>query len=73
MYLADKLSNMRSLYNDTVLQGDRVWQQFNQKDPQQHYWYYSQIAEILSDLKEYPAWQEYNRLIKIVFCKEGEE
>lgn len=72
IYLSDKLSNMRSLYNDMILQGDIIWQQFNQKDPKQHYWYYSQIAEILVDLNEYPAWQEYVRLINLVFKKEGE-
>ena len=48
-----------------------MWQSFNQKDPAQQEWYYSRIAELTSSLKDYPAWQEYNGLLNIVFGKEN--
>lgn len=65
--LGDKLSNMRSIYRDHLVLGDALWQRFNQKDPAEHGWYYRTIAECTSELKDYPAWQEYDELIKIVF------
>ena len=73
LFLGDKLSNMRSVYNDISLYGDNVWNNFNQKDPREHYWYYNTIAESLSEFEKYPAWQEYKRLISLVFEKEERE
>ncbi len=69
LWLGDKLANMRSFYRIWKAEGDSMWQSFNQKDPKQQLWYYSTIAELTSSLKEFPAWQEYNALLKIVFGK----
>ena len=71
LWLGDKLSNMRSFYRIWKTEGDSMWQSFNQKDPMQQKWYYSTIAELTSELKEYSAWLEYNELVKIVFGKEN--
>ena len=71
LWLGDKLSNMRSFYRIWKNEGDSMWQSFNQKDPSQQKWYYSRIAELTSSLKEFPAWQEYNELVKIVFGKDN--
>lgn len=71
LWLGDKLSNMRSFYRIWKNEGDGMWQSFNQKDPAQQEWYYSRIAELTSSLKDYPAWQEYNGLLNIVFGKEN--
>jgi len=67
IFLSDKLSNLRSLYVDLYRRGDEIWQQFNQKDPREHYWYFRSIADALSELKEFPAWQEYDSLICRIF------
>lgn len=67
--LGDKLSNMHSFYRAWMKEGDAFWEHFNQKDPAKQAWYYSTAAKLLSDLKNYPAWQEYDRLVKIVFEK----
>lgn len=69
LWLGDKLANMRSFYRIRKAEGDSMWQSFNQKDPSQQKWYYSTIAELTSELKEFSAWQEYNELLKIVFGK----
>lgn len=65
--LSDKLSNIRSLYREWMIKGEVIWLSFNQKDPGQQQWYYNTIAEALSELSEYEAYKEYNRLICQLF------
>lgn len=65
--LGDKLSNIRSIYRDRQTMGEKLWDRFNQKDPMEHYWYYSGICEALKDLSGYTAWQEYRELIRRTF------
>lgn len=69
--LADKLSNMRSVARDVEIIGDRLWERFHEKDKSMHGWMYRKVAEALEELKEYPAWQEYDRLVGKVF-EEGQ-
>lgn len=70
LWMGDKLSNMRSFYRIWKNEGESMWQSFNQKDPEQQFWYYSTIAELTASLKMFSAWQEYNELVKIVFGKD---
>lgn len=67
LFLGDKLSNIRSIRNELLKSGDAVWTRFNQRDPNEHYWYYSSVAAALSELKDTPAWQEYDLLIRQTF------
>lgn len=69
VWLGDKLANMRSIYKDWKILGDDIWNKFNQKDPKEHAWYYLLIAKYTSRLSNYIAWQEYNKLVSIVFGK----
>ena len=69
VWLGDKLANIRAIYEEWKVNGDKMWVNFNQKDPKEHAWYYKTIAEYTSALKEYRAWQEYNEIVKIVFGK----
>lgn len=46
--LGDKLSNIRAIHRDYNAIGDELWQRFNQKDKNEHYWYYRSIAECLA-------------------------
>ena len=68
--LADKLSNLRSVARDVKVLGDRLWERFHQKEKSMHGWMYRETAEALRELEDYPAWQEYDRLIRQVFEKE---
>lgn len=68
MWLGDKLSNIRSFAREYRKVGDAVWQNLNQKDPKKQAWYYSTIAEYLSDLKEYDAYREYVEHVNYVFA-----
>ena len=65
--LADKLSNLRATYQSYLRIGDAVWNQFNEKDKNLHGWYYSEILQALSDLSDFPVWQEYRWYVKKLF------
>lgn len=67
LVLADKLSNLRSTARDCYLLGDEVWQRFNEKRKSEHAWYYKGIADRLTGMEEYPAYEEYKALCKLVF------
>lgn len=65
--LGDKLSNIRAIHRDHRTLGGDLWQRFNQKDKAEHHWYYSSIANCLSELKDYPAYREYLALLDDTF------
>ncbi len=67
LYLGDKLSNMRSLSRSWEIYGESLWNQFHQKDPAEHRWYYTAIAEALAVFAHTPAYKEYISLINKVF------
>lgn len=67
LVLADKLSNIRSFYRDYSKNGESFWQRFNMKDKSQHEWYYKQIAEKLTLVKDSFAYKEYVDLVSKVF------
>jgi len=71
LWLSDKLSNMRSFYRLHLKQGDDMWNNFHQNDIKKQEWYYRSIAELLSDLKDFTAYQEYLYYLNCVF--KGEE
>lgn len=74
MWMADKLSNIRSFYRSYLVEGDAVWSHLNQKDPRMQGWYYKTVAEYLKeDLGETAAYNEYCELVSRVFDHDKEE
>lgn len=69
LWMADKLSNIRSFYREYQKHGDEIWKGLNQKDPAMQGWYYKTIAEYLSDLSDTAAYQEYVKLVEAIFGK----
>jgi guanosine-3',5'-bis(diphosphate) 3'-pyrophosphohydrolase len=67
LVLADKLSNIRSTARDYLMLGETFWNRFNEKRKSLHSWYYEGVAEELADLADYPQYQEYVALCKLVF------
>ena len=67
MWLADKLSNMRSFYRLHMKMGDSIWLQLNQKDKKEQEWYYRTVAELVPELKDTAAYMEYTELLDKVF------
>ena len=69
VWLGDKLANMRSLYRDWKIEGDAMWQRFNQKDKKEQAWYYYTIVTLTERLSHTSAWLEYKTLTELVFAK----
>lgn len=67
--LGDKLSNLRSIQRDLERVGDSFWERFHQKDRAMHAWMHRELADALSELREYPAWKEYEHLVEQIFPK----
>ena len=69
VWLGDKLANMRSVYRDFKVEGEAMWQRFNQKDVKEQAWYYSSIVKLTERLSDTSAWLEYKTLTELVFGK----
>lgn len=67
VWLGDKLANMRSIYRDFKVEGDAMWQRFNQKDVSEQAWYYRSIVDFTERLSDTSAWLEYKTLTELVF------
>ena len=68
--LGDKLSNIRSMYNDYKQVGEDLWERFNAPKAMQS-WYYGGIVDGLIELQSIPAcadaYNELNRIYKELF------
>ena len=69
VWRGDKLANMRSIYRDWKLEGDAMWQRFNQKSVSEQAWYYRSIVALTQRLSNTSAWIEYKTLTELVFSK----
>lgn len=67
LVLGDKLSNLRTTARDYLALGDEIWLRFNEKRKSEHAWYYKGVAKRLSELREYPVYEEYVKLCRLVF------
>ena len=69
VWLGDKLANMRAIYRDWKVEGDAMWQRFNQKNVNEQAWYYFSIVKLTERLSDTSAWLEYKTLTELVFGK----
>lgn len=69
VWLGDKLANMRSIYREWKVEGNSMWQKFNQKDVGEQAWYYRSILELTERLSGTSSWLEYKTLTELVFGK----
>ena len=69
VWLGDKLANMRAIYRDFKVEGEAMWQRFNQKDVSEQAWYYRSIVRLTERLSDSSAWLEYKTLTELVFGK----
>ena len=68
LWLADKLSNIRSLAGAYSEQGGEVWKSFNQTDPQMHQKYYQTVAKHVEiDLNRTGAFKEFIKHINFIW------
>ena len=67
LWLGDKLSNLRSMYQIWLDRGDKVFSYFHQKDKAEHAWYYRTVMENVEELSNTAAYKEYTQLYKVIF------
>lgn len=70
--LADKLANLEEIFEDIkqVENPKEFWARFNNSDPKDHLWYYSEMANIIKthpDLASSEAYQRLEALIKLIW------
>jgi len=68
--MGDKLSNMRAIYRDYHLIGDKLWERFHVTNPKDHAWHYRGLADALSDLSDTEAYKEFILLMDEIFPEE---
>ena len=66
--LADRLSNLRNIYNDLREMGKDMWTVFHeQPDPDVQEWYYSAVIDNLTEFRGSAAYEELCELERKVF------
>ncbi|MHA1967786.1 MAG: HD domain-containing protein [Candidatus Hodarchaeales archaeon] len=67
---ADKLANIRDLYNDYSILGEKLWEKFNAPKEDQKWYYYSMLqgfSEGDGNLHKLPIYKQLDRYIRILF------
>ena len=67
IWIGDKLSNIRAIYRDFLLEGDAVWNKFHQSDIKLQAWYYRSILKYTERLSDTLAWKEYKAFVELLF------
>ena len=67
LWIGDKLSNIRAIYRDFCIEGDKVWDKFHQSDIKVQAWYYRSIMKYTERLSDTIAWREYKTLVEKIF------
>ena len=74
--LGDKLSNVRAMYRDYQVHGDKLWEKFNNSNPKEQGMYYCRLANAFwkdETIRETPAFKEYVNLCTEVFHIEHDQ
>ena len=70
LWIGDKLSNIRAIYRDYLVEGDALWNKFHQSDISVQAWYYRSIMKYTERLSDTLAWVEYQTLVEKIFGTE---
>lgn len=70
LWVGDKLSNLRTIYRDFLVEGDALWEKFHQSDVNVQAWYYRSILKYTERLSYTLAWCEYKTLVEKIFGAE---
>ena len=67
LWIGDKLSNIRAIYRDFLIEGNALWNRFHQSDINVQAWYYRSIMKYTEQLSDTLAWIEYKNLVEKIF------
>lgn len=70
LWIGDKLSNIRAIYRDFLVEGIAIWDKFHQSDVTVQAWYYRSIMKYTERLSDTLAWIEYKTLVEKIFGAE---
>ncbi|MBO5883321.1 MAG: HD domain-containing protein [Clostridia bacterium] len=70
LWIGDKLSNIRAIYRDFLVEGNQLWDKFHQSDINIQAWYYRSIMKYTERLSDTLAWIEYKTLVEKIFGME---
>jgi (p)ppGpp synthase/HD superfamily hydrolase len=70
LWIGDKLSNIRAIYRDFLVEGNGIWNKFHQSDVSVQAWYYRSIMKYTERLSGTLAWNEYKTLVEKIFGAE---
>lgn len=70
LWIGDKLSNIRTIYRDYLVEGNALWNKFHQSDVNVQAWYYRSIMKYTERLSHTLAWIEYKTLVEKIFGAE---
>ena len=70
LWIGDKLSNIRAIYRDFLMEGNGVWDKFHQSDIHVQAWYYRSIMNYTDRLSHTLAWIEYKTIVEKLFGAE---
>ena len=70
LWIGDKLSNIRTIYRDFLVEGNAIWSKFHQSDIAVQAWYYRSILKYTERLSDTLAWEEYKTLVERLFGTE---
>ena len=70
LWIGDKLSNIRAIYRDYLVEGEAIWNKFHQSDVSAQEWYYRSILKNTERLSDTFAWNEYRILVEKLFGAE---
>jgi len=64
---SDKLSNLRSVFTDYLIVGDKIWDRFHVKEKRLHKWYYESFLETCKEFSGTSSYIEYKELCEKIF------
>ena len=70
LWIGDKLSNIRAIYRDFLVEGNALWNKFHQSDINVQAWYYRSVMKYTERLSHTLAWIEYKTLVEKIFGAE---
>ena len=70
LWIGDKLSNIRAIYRDFLVEGNALWNRFHQSDISAQAWYYRSIMKYTERISHTNAWREYESIVEEIFGKD---
>ena len=67
LWMGDKLSNIRAIYRDFLVEGNDIWNKFHQSDIKVQAWYYRSVMKYTERLSHTLAWNEYKSIVEKIF------